>query len=580
MPRGTIRTILALGFLGGLAGGLIRAVASLTSQKHLSLGRLRLAWITLVDGLDKGILRGLAAALVLIAAGAVVRFVWKKAVAPYWQLELRTVKSPAAFRVFRGPLSRIRHAAASFVRSVTGPSSGIPRIPLALGWIFLAMTVAVPILERIAPPRGPNVLLVVADALRPDHLGCYGSTAGLSPNIDRAAADSLVFNRAMSSAPWTKPSVGSLMTSLYPREHGAYFFYDILPPSVLTLAEAFRDKGYATIGIQKNGCLSPGYGFEQGFEAYVDTTRDSEADMLRILERRIKRAGRRPFFAYIHYMNTHVPYTSGETIDSKFTPGSDTGIDIRILTRLGLSDGDKDRIRGFYGKAVAAFDGHFGAILAMLRERGIEDDTVVVLTSDHGEELWDHGDFEHCHTLYNELLHVPLLVRAPSKLPARRVSAWVQHLDLYPFLLGLAGIDGSEGIRGRDFLPDLSAQAFPENREFFFEGLLYGPARTAILRGDWKLIDNQGETSPKALTLLGPMTPYWPAPNRPPFELYDLGADPKELRNVAETHPDIVRDLKRRLDLFKSSGFGVPTASSRKLSKEEKDKLRSLGYFK
>ena len=125
-----------------------------------------------------------------------------------------------------------------------------------------------------------------------------------------------------------------------------------------------------------------------------------------------------------------------------------------------------------------------------------------------------------------------------------------------------------------------SSGAAEAPRDLFFEGLLYGPARTAILRGRWKLIDNSGETSPKALPLLGPLGPYWPPPVRPPFELYDLDADPAERANVADANPEIVRDLKRRLDVFKSSGSGIPTAETRALSKEEKERLRSLGYFK
>jgi len=576
----TLSILAVLGFFNGLGGGLIYGIVDLAGQRYLSGRHWRLAWLTVVRDLRRGVLIGLAAAAGLAALAWMFRFLWRRIFRRYWEVRIRTVRRPRLFEAFGHLIGRWRRFTAPVERFVGGWGTGKSKWKVGGAAVLVGAFLVSPALEGLFPPPGPNVLLVVADALRPDRLGCYGSTAGLTPNIDRAAADGLVFEEAMSSAPWTKPAMGSLMASLYPHEHGAYHLPDSLSRQVTTLAEAFRDKGYATFGIQKNACIGASYGFGQGFDAYIDATDMPETEILSFFERRIRRTGRRPFFAYLHFMGTHIPFQSDEALDPKFALGENHGVDIRILTQLGLAEADKNRIRALYDKAVAAFDGHFGALLEALRGRGAEAGTIVVLTADHGEELWDHGFFEHGHTLYNELLRVPLVLRSPGRFSPGRVAFLLQHLDLYPFLLGQAGIRVPAGIRGRDFSAGLGGGPFVLRDEWFFEGLLFGPSRKAVIRGRWKLIENRSEMSPKALPWFGPLTPYLPAPILPSWELYDLEADPGEREDVASAHPEVVRQLKRRLDLFKMKWARVPPASNRTLSEREKDKLRSLGYIK
>jgi len=147
----------------------------------------------------------------------------------------------------------------------------------------------------------------------------------------------------------------------------------------------------------------------------------------------------RRFFAYLHFMNTHVPFVSQSGFDKRFIIGENIGVDVRILTGLGLSEEDKNHLKNLYDKSIVTLDRRFKTILDTLKSLKLLDNTIVVLTADHGEELWDHGSFEHGHTLYNELLQVPLIIRYPSRLPNKRILYRVQSFDLFPSLLGLAG---------------------------------------------------------------------------------------------------------------------------------------------
>jgi len=435
-------------------------------------------------------------------------------------------------------------------------------------------------------PSGPNVLLIIADALRTDHLGCYGYSRPTSPQIDKFAAKALIFEKAMSNAPWTKPSVGSILTSLYPNEHKAFYWSENLDNGFLTLAEVFRNLNYTTIAVQSNEILTKAHNFNQGFQYYEEMLQQSGEKITEKFNTLLARNKKKKFFAYLHYMDTHLPYDASdkfisifetETIHSSLTDSMKAN-EIRMLNEMGLSPEDKQHLINMYDAEIRNIDYNFEKIIDNLKKLGILDKTIIILTSDHGEEFWEHGGLEHGHSLYNELLHVPLVIKYDSLLPTKRISTYVHLLDLFPTILSLAGIENDFDLSGKDLTPIISKNS-PINTELFFEGILYGAEKKAVLKDGWKLIENTGIKNKDTFDLLGSITKYkYPEYNRG-FELYNINKDFYEKFNLVDENPLITNKLKGHLRLFKMTSLDDQKTKRNNL-KKKLDDLRSLGYIK
>ena len=297
-------------------------------------------------------------------------------------------------------------------------------------------------------PSGPNVILFVSDALRADHLGCYGYSRPTSPQIDKFAADALLFEKAMSNAPWTKPSMGTVFTSMYPHEHQAFSWMDNLSDECLTLAEVFRNKKYATFAIQTNPGITAEYNFNQGFQFFDELILENGEKVAAKFNAWLEKNKNKPFFAYLHFMDTHLHYDAPDKFKAIFEPEDTrspvTGLLgaylVRVLSETGLSSEDKQHLINLYDAEIRYFDYIFGTIIENLKKSGIFEKTIIILTTDHGEEFWEHNGFEHGHSLYNELLHVPLIIKYSSLLPAKRIKSYVQLADLFPTILSMTGI--------------------------------------------------------------------------------------------------------------------------------------------
>lgn len=435
-------------------------------------------------------------------------------------------------------------------------------------------------------PSGPNVILIVSDALRADHLGCYGYKKPTSPKIDKFAADALVFEKAMSNAPWTKPSMGSIFTSLYPHEHKAFYLSDNLSDECLTLAEIFRNKNYATFAIQTNLILSKKHNFQQGFLHYFEMPMEKAEEVTNSFNIWIERNKKTPFFAYLHYMDTHVPYNAPQELNqifklkdnNLFMPRKFNAIDVRILSEMGLSTDDKKNLVKLYDEAIKYFDFHFEKIIDNLKKLGILDKTIIILTSDHGEEFWEHDGFEHGHSLYNEVLHVPLIIKYSSKLPVKRIKYYVHLLDLVPTILTMTGIKNDFDLNGKDLIPSVLNNK-KVNDKIFFEGLLHGPEKKAVLKDGWKLVENTDIKNKDAIELLGDLTKYKYPEHKSGFELYNINQDFFEKFNLINKYPQITNKLKRLLLIFRTSSLNSPLQKKTKL-KEKLEDLKSLGYIK
>jgi len=429
-----------------------------------------------------------------------------------------------------------------------------------------------------AAPRRPNVLVYLIDTLRRDGLGCYGHPDPVSPHIDALAERGIVFEHAVAQSPWTRPSVASIFTGLWPRRHGVNRIGDALPVEVATLAELLGAAGYRTHGVIANSSVARAFGFDQGFDGYGKPpggkwwSTDVTEAALAWLDRE---TGEGPFFLYLHTVDPHAPYAPPADIRARFasTVPDDGRGGLSWLKRLGrgeipvtpalLAD-----LRALYDAEVAANDASFGELVAGLGRRGLVDDTAIVVLSDHGEEFFEHGGWDHGKTLYTEVLEVPWIARFPGLPEGLRVDDLVQHVDLLPTLLAYLGLPVPAGLDGRDLLPLLAAADGTREADdpaeadaaAVFSYLDSGTIRAAaVTSGRWRYIDSR--------------TPQAGA------ELYDRRRDPEERRDVLGVHPvegGYLGTLLRAREL--TPGPIVPAVQA-VIDEELRDELRALGYL-
>ena len=399
----------------------------------------------------------------------------------------------------------------------------------------------------------PNVLLVTIDTCRADRLGSYGFTLARTPQLDRLAREGVRCENVAAVAPITLPSHASILTGLLPpahgvRDNGTY----ALGADAVTLAERLKAAGYSTHAIVSALVLNRRYGLDQGFDSYDDDLWSEDAPRLFLirdrparktadrflawLERWAREGKAKPFFGWIHFFDPHQPYEP-EAQDRPLAPTP-------------------------YDAEIAGVDRALGRVLDRLRADGLLDDTVVVVTADHGESLGEHGEKTHAVFVYDATVRVPLLVRFPRLLPRGRVyEGPVSSVDIVPTLLAVLGLPGGETTEGASLLPALRGEAPPPARPQYSESLLsevgFGMAPLhAIRSGGIKYI------------------------RAPRPELYDLSADAKELVNLFDRErrrAALLDDLLGRT--MDASARRAVAADASPMSKETMEALRSLGYL-
>jgi arylsulfatase A-like enzyme len=316
-------------------------------------------------------------------------------------------------------------------------------------------------------PTVDRILIISIDAVRPDHLSCYGYPRSTTPSIDRIAEDGILFTHAYAQANWTKPSIASLFTGLYVRHHGVVVgstFIDTegnvrkgdisypLPGHLPVIAEVFRQSGFRTGGFVENSHLVPSQGFARGFETY-DRKKPAALNIQRWIES-LESTDR--VFAFIHLIGPHDPYD--RTPDETFSVYRDQKVDFTNLDykkRKDLTEEDIREAISLYDSELSYFDGeHVAPLIEWLRNTGRYDDFLILVTSDHGEELYDNHGWAHGHSLFEEVVRVPLIVKLPSRLkneavsPGTHLSEIVEIIDIFPTLADLAGINAPADIDG------------------------------------------------------------------------------------------------------------------------------------
>jgi arylsulfatase A-like enzyme len=406
-----------------------------------------------------------------------------------------------------------------------------------------------------------SVVVVSIDTLRPDMLGCYGYDRPTSPALDRLAAQGVVFTEALSPSPWALPAHGTMLTGLYPRRHGANSSRRGLSGEVTTLAEILAGQGYTTAAFVTSHFVGERYGFDRGFLHFEELDEHS-ADVIDRAAEWLRDAPSSGTFLFVHDYQVHSDYTPGPEAAAVFTRPYDGAVDgtTRQLKHvrsgeLVFTDRDVEHLRDLYAAEIRQMDEALGRLIEAL-----DDDTLLVVTSDHGEEFLDHGGVLHGRTHYDELLRVPLVLRGPGVPAGRTVEAPVSLVDVLPTILSAVDVPVPDALDGIDLSALWAGGASAPDRVIFGEAdhnnVQDDMLRSARYRGFKLVQDRVNGTS----------------------ELYDLSADPLETRNVLDEHPEVrdaLAEQIRRFDAVRGAGKSLPP-----LEPEVVKQLEELGYLK
>jgi arylsulfatase A-like enzyme len=475
--------------------------------------------------------------------------------------------------------------------------------------------------QRVARDAGgppQTVILIQGDTLRKDHLELYGYARPTGPTLKRLAEEGAFFDNAITQTSWTKAATPSIHTSLYPSTHGVHQIPDRLPSSATTIAEVYRDAGYATVSFAAVAFTGAYTNLHQGFEV----VHEGESTAGRAGPRGAKTAreftdrlvewldGHRdiPVFVYLHFFDPHPPYEPNRPYDTLWADPKGREEYLReqealkkfvadpFLAQRGMATPEElvkagldpawflQYSKDWYDGSIRGMDDEIARLVERLRGLGLDGRSVIAFYADHGEEFHDHGRMWHGQSLYGELIRVPLILWGPGRVPrGTRIEEPVELIDIMPTLLELSGLRVPEAAQGQSLRPLLAGpprgdavsagggwkkrpiiaekqpigrEAFPNLSESY-----------AIMDGGWKLIQNVARP-----------------PEKPEFELFDFYKDPLDQTDVAAAHPDVVARLAKGLDGFrtmaKAARLKPDSESTRGMSKEQLEQLRALGYVK
>ncbi|MEE9270492.1 MAG: sulfatase [Candidatus Krumholzibacteria bacterium] len=619
---GHLLTACCFGVVGGVT--LLVAEAVIPYRGHYSLlgdSLARVVFVYLVSFIAAGTVFGLVVATPSVLAGRLLRpagFVrfyagaWFFLAASFWYL--RNHPLSAIRRLWASPdmlfiVAFLLAAAAVAMAAgrIIAPKGRPPRtkhlVPPTAASVLLALVLF--LTQRGSefrlpqppadPSAGPNVVFIVLDALRADHLSAYGYERPTSPNMDRVAAEGVVFLNARSHGNRTVLAMPAIFTSLYPSFHGAISRGELmspLPDDRVTIAELFQRANYTSVGLMTNIYLKSAFGMTQGFDRVEEFNAGCYALGLYKLLRKLNVLGRpeyastgspgaaaltdrglawldhlqdRPFFLYMHYMDTHHPYVAPEEFERRIRPSTD-GPDaaelfietLQLLKAGRPQDLDPERLealRDYYDATILYADHEIGRILDRVRQISQERETIVIITADHGDEFLEHGSLYHTNLVIEGLIRVPLIVWDPARYQGgRRVESLVRHIDILPTLAGIIGQPVPQEAMGQSLEPLLTG----ETRDLELASISEGDFCAALVERNWKVMYVDSTD-----------TAY----------LYDLDKDPQEYRDLSASEPEVMADLMRRLDLYLEKAQELGHQAESLANPEIIRQLKALGYL-
>ena len=424
-------------------------------------------------------------------------------------------------------------------------------IKITTGFLLLIL-----ILSGCKEDKRPDVLLIVIDALAADHLSCYGYQRETSPAIDSLASSGTIWLNMQAQSPWTLPSMASILTGLTVKTHGCRHSTDNISygvdPRLPTLATILLEGGYRTASfVNIHYLFADNYGMSKDFEylRYHDEGHGmARATVDSLLAWLDGDNFEQPFFVYLHLFDPHLPYDPPEGYDTSYEPGGASGItDWKQNALDEWYPQQTAHLMNLYDGEIRWTDSQLGRLFAELRERGLSDNLIIILTADHGEEFLEHGDWGHGNNLYQHVLHVPLIITGHGMQSGMVDSTTVAQIDILPTILTFAGIPVPERAEGLNLSGEI-----PDNRPIFSSGVFSDSLITSVLSGHMKVI--------------------W-SPMDDSSEMFDLEKDPAEMSPLKA---DSLL-LDKLLDYWARPCLWEPIVND--ISEIEQEKLKDLGYI-
>ena len=442
--------------------------------------------------------------------------------------------------------------------------------------MVLAFAVSCGNLQSGPSEKDFNIVLITIDALRADHLSCYGYDRKTSPNIDKIAEKGIIFQNAVAPSSWTAPSMVSLFTSVYPVNHEVVHGIggkwnpkkqEVFSAELITLAEILRNQGYTTFGVASNLHLSRKLGFGQGFDYFECLSFLPAPPVNKVVyewKKAIKKSEK--FFLWVHYFDPHSPYIArtpwvdrytSRTLTQKLNFPRKTFSQIKQLIPQFRDDPQMlSNLVALYDSEIHYVDSHLGELI---REFDLDKNTLIIISSDHGEEFLDHGQLGHGNNVHRETINIPLIVKLPNSSEKKTVEKYVNLIDIMPTILESVDASLPEQILGKSFWKNEGTVLENSTSHYNFSELDTENIVKAIITPQWKYIYNYNDETE---------------------QLYNVAEDPLEVDNLVDKEVKQSNSLKEQLFHWVSSAKKYPPQKSTLLlSPEEEQKLRELGYI-
>jgi len=422
--------------------------------------------------------------------------------------------------------------------------------------------------------KNSNVILIIVDTLRADHLSCYGYERNTSPNLDNFSSDSIRFKNAISPSSWTTPAIGSIFTSIYPTIIGYVNEPNVMDESFNTMAEIFRLNGYITGGIISHAFIAKKLGFDQGFDYYNQENNKghnhiSSQSVTELAISCLNEFKEEKFFLFLHYFDPHNNYYMHDEFEyfPEYTGWVKSGQEVNSIriNKKNLDKDDKEYLKALYDSEISFTDHYIGKVLEKLKELELYEDALIIFTADHGEELAEKEDkwIGHAKKLSQTLIHVPLIIKLPGNKKKLIVDDYVGTIDILPTVVDFLDIKIPDGLEFYGEIIDLKKGKRRQNKPIFSE-TFHGVEIISVVWDGLKLIHKLDKGS---------------------NEFYDLSIDPNEDNNVGKKEKEKLREYKSILRKWWSS----VVAQSQELNLQKKypeydpetiENLKAMGYIK